>query len=61
LSHREARTIFEHAIYMPPIKRGDALEAFRRGARIIGIIDGVFFQDWPSRPGDCSASSESAG
>ncbi|MEM0240590.1 MAG: TfuA-related McrA-glycine thioamidation protein [Candidatus Nezhaarchaeales archaeon] len=45
LSHREARTILEHATYMPPIKRGDATKAFESGAKIIGVIDGVFFQD----------------
>lgn len=45
LNHREARRILEHAIYMPPIKRGDATRVFEGGAKIIGIIDGVFFQD----------------
>ncbi|MEM2214244.1 MAG: TfuA-related McrA-glycine thioamidation protein [Candidatus Nezhaarchaeales archaeon] len=45
LRHKEARIIFEHAIYMPPIKRGDATKAFESGAKIIGVIDGVFFQD----------------
>lgn len=45
LNHREARMILEHATYMPPIKRGDATRAFQSGAKIIGIIDGVFFQD----------------
>lgn len=45
LNHREARTIFENATYMPPIKRGDATKAFQGGAKIIGIIDGVFFQE----------------
>lgn len=39
-----AREIFD-ADYRPPAKRGDILEAARAGARIIGLIDGVFFQD----------------
>ena len=45
LNHKEASSIFSEAIYMPPIKRGDAIKAFEEGASIIGIIDGVFFQD----------------
>jgi len=45
LSHREAFSIFSNALYMPPIKRGDAIKAFEEGASIIGIIDGVFFQE----------------
>ncbi|WP_292365842.1 MULTISPECIES: TfuA-related McrA-glycine thioamidation protein [unclassified Methanoculleus] len=39
-----AREILD-ADYRPPAKRGDILEAARAGARIIGLIDGVFFQD----------------
>jgi hypothetical protein len=45
LSHQEARAIFGRATYMPPIRRGDAFKAFQSGAKIIGIIDGAFFQD----------------
>ncbi len=30
---------------MPSIKRGDAVKAFEKGASIIGVIDGVSFQD----------------
>ena len=42
ISHEEARTIL-NADYQPPIKRFQ-LEAFiRKGYKIIGIIDGVFF------------------
>jgi hypothetical protein len=33
------------ARYRPPVKRGDVTQAVVDGARIIGIIDGVFFQD----------------
>lgn len=32
------------ADYRPPAARGDVLAAAREGARIIGLIDGVFFQ-----------------
>lgn len=45
LSKEEAKLIFENATYLPPIKRGDAEKALERGAKIIGIIDGVFHQD----------------
>jgi hypothetical protein len=33
------------AEYRPPVKRDDILRAIRDDAEIIGIIDGVFFQD----------------
>jgi len=33
------------ADYRPPAKRGDIIRATEEGARIIGLIDGVFFQD----------------
>jgi hypothetical protein len=33
------------ADYRPPAKRGDITDAARGGARIITLIDGVFFQD----------------
>jgi hypothetical protein len=33
------------ADYRPPARRGDVFRAAEEGARIIGIIDGVFFQD----------------
>ncbi|KQC04599.1 MAG: hypothetical protein APR53_09875 [Methanoculleus sp. SDB] len=39
-----ARAILR-ARYCPPVKRGDVTRAVAEGARIIGIIDGVFFQD----------------
>jgi len=39
-----AREILD-AEYRPPARRGDITEAARAGARIIGLIDGVFFQD----------------
>jgi hypothetical protein len=33
------------ADYRPPAARGDVLKAVQDGARIIGLIDGVFFQE----------------
>ncbi len=40
----EARTILD-ASYRPPAKRGDLTAAVESGAAVIGLIDGVFFQD----------------
>ncbi|HDQ08351.1 MAG TPA: TfuA-related McrA-glycine thioamidation protein [Methanoculleus sp.] len=40
-----ARAILGTAEYRPPAKRGDILRAVEDGADIIGLIDGVFFQD----------------
>jgi len=45
LSHQEARAIFQTRDLHAPARRGDAFKAFQSGAKIIGIIDGVFFQD----------------
>ncbi len=44
LSHREAREILK-AEYLPPARRGDIESAVSGGALVIGLIDGVFFQD----------------
>ena len=33
------------ADYRPPAKRGDVFRASKEGAKIVGLIDGVFFQD----------------
>lgn len=41
---RDAEQILP-AEYLPPAKRGDIPLAVRKGARIICLIDGVFFQD----------------
>ena len=41
---RDAKKILP-AEYLPPAKRGDIPLAVRQGARIILLIDGVFFQD----------------
>lgn len=39
-----ARSVLD-ADFRPPAKRGDLLRAAREGAQIIGLIDGVFFQE----------------
>jgi hypothetical protein len=44
LDRESAEKILE-ADYRPPAKRGDIFKAAQEGARIIGLIDGVFFQD----------------
>ena len=41
----EAMKTFDKATYKPPIKRNDAINAYQNGAKIIGIIDGVFFSN----------------
>ena len=46
LSLEKAKTILT-ADYRPPIRRGDLKKAVRDGAKIIGIIDGTFFNDSP--------------
>jgi len=33
------------AVYRPPASRGDIFNAVREGVKIIGLIDGVFFQN----------------
>ena len=44
LERGEARQILE-ARYLPPARRGDLSTAAAEGATVIGLIDGVFFQD----------------
>jgi hypothetical protein len=44
LDRREAEAILP-ADYRPPAARGDLTRAARDGARVIGLIDGVFFQE----------------
>ena len=44
LSRDKAEQIL-HADFRPPAKRGDIYRAAREGARVICLIDGVFFQD----------------
>ncbi|MDV0444283.1 TfuA-related McrA-glycine thioamidation protein [Methanorbis rubei] len=45
LPPEEARTILSDAEYLPPAKRGDLTAAAASGAKVIVLIDGVFFQD----------------
>jgi hypothetical protein len=44
LDAETAQSILD-AEYRPPAARGDIFKAVHEGARIIGLIDGVFFQD----------------
>jgi len=44
LDRKRASEILE-ADYRPPAKRGDVFRAAKEGAKIVGLIDGVFFQD----------------
>jgi len=44
LDRREALAILS-ADYRPPAARGDITSAVAEGARVIGLIDGVFFQE----------------
>ena len=41
----EAERILPEADFLPPAKRGDLTNAVLAGAKIIVLIDGVFFQD----------------
>lgn len=45
LPKTEAEKILPNAEYLPPAKRGDVTSAAGRGAEVIVLIDGVFFQD----------------
>ncbi|MGB3907036.1 MAG: TfuA-related McrA-glycine thioamidation protein [Methanomethylovorans sp.] len=42
ISHKEAKSLLD-ATYMPPIFRGNIDQVLREGYRVIGIIDGIFF------------------
>lgn len=44
LTSEEARNLLPDADYRPPAARGDLIWAAEAGARIIGLIDGVFYQ-----------------
>ncbi len=44
LPHDEAAEILP-ATFLPPARRGDIPDAVGEGARLIGLIDGVFFQE----------------
>ncbi|HMG20707.1 MAG TPA: TfuA-like protein [Kofleriaceae bacterium] len=45
------------ARYAPPAARGDVLAAAERGARVIGLIDGVFHQDLAVTPREIRAAA----
>jgi hypothetical protein len=51
LSHEKARKIFD-ADYRPPAKKGDLLRlaAATPGEMVVGLVDGVFLQDYPPTP-----------
>lgn len=51
LSHEKARTIFQDADYRPPAKKGDLLRlAANPNVKMVGLVDGVFLQDYPPTP-----------
>ena len=50
LSHEKARNVFD-ADYRPPAKKGDFLRlAADPAVRMVGLVDGVFLQDYPPTP-----------
>lgn len=51
LSHDKAREILPDAEYRPPAKKGDLLMlASDPGVNMVGLVDGVFLQDYPPTP-----------
>jgi hypothetical protein len=51
LSHEKARAIFADADYRPPAKKGDLLRlAASPDVGMVGLVDGVFLQDYPPTP-----------
>ena len=51
LSHKKARKILPKAEYRPPAKKGDLLQlASDPDVRMVGLVDGVFLQDYPPTP-----------
>ena len=51
LSIEKARSIFPFADYRSPARKGDILRiATRNESNLIGLIDGVFLQDYPPTP-----------
>lgn len=51
LGHEKARSIFAEAEYRPPAKKGDLLRlAASPGVSMVGLVDGVFLQDYPPTP-----------
>lgn len=51
LSHEKARKILPEADYRPPAKKGDLLKlASDPDVTMVGLVDGVFLQDYPPTP-----------
>lgn len=51
LNHEKARTLFPDADYRPPAKKGDLLRlAASPDVGMVGLVDGVFLQDYPPTP-----------
>jgi hypothetical protein len=51
LGHEKARSILPEADYMAPAKKGDLLKlAADPEAKMVGLVDGVFLQDYPPTP-----------
>lgn len=51
LSHEKARSILPDADYRGPAKKGDLLRlASDPDAKLVGLVDGVFLQDYPPTP-----------
>ena len=51
LSHEKAKKILPDAEYRPPAKKGDLLRlAADAEVRMVGLVDGVFLQDYPPTP-----------
>ena len=51
LSHGKAREILPEAEYRPPAKKGDLLKlASDPSVNMVGLVDGVFLQDYPPTP-----------
>jgi hypothetical protein len=51
LAHEKARRIFPGAEYRAPAKKGDLLKLTAEpGIRMVGLVDGVFLQDYPPTP-----------
>jgi hypothetical protein len=51
LSHEKARKLLPDADYRPPAKKGELLRlAADPDVRLVGLVDGVFLQDYPPTP-----------
>jgi hypothetical protein len=51
LSHEKARKILPEAEFRPPAKKGDLLRlAASSDVSMVGLVDGVFLQDYPPTP-----------